>query len=64
MFYSHHSFAENEDIEQGINDYIQSRKMDMLAILPKTHLSEDQASEGRLTRLLTLHTDIPLLVLD
>lgn len=64
MFYSHHSFAENEDIEKGILDYIEKYDLDMLAIMPKTHLKNGEASEGRLTRLLTLHTNVPLLVLD
>lgn len=64
MFYSHHSFHENEDIEKGILDYIVRNDMDMLAIMPKTHLPGSEASPGRLTRLLTLHSNVPLLVLD
>ena len=64
MFYSHHSFEENEDIEKGILNYIDKHDMDMLAIMPKTHLKGNEASEGRLTRLLTLHSNVPLLVLD
>lgn len=63
MFYSHHSFSENEDIEKGILDYIEKHDVDMLAIMPKTHLSKE-ASEGRLTNVLTLHSNVPLLVLD
>ncbi|MCY2686438.1 universal stress protein [Salinimicrobium sp. TH3] len=64
MFYSHHSFHENEDIEKGILEYITKNDMDMLAIMPKTHLPGSEASPGRLTRLLTLHSNVPLLVLD
>lgn len=64
MFYSHHSFAENEDIEKGILDYIEKYDIDMVAIMPNTHLKNGVASEGRLTRYLTLHTNVPLLVLD
>jgi hypothetical protein len=64
MFYSHHSFAENEDIEKGILTYIEKNDIDMLAIMPNTHLKNGVASEGRLTRFLTLHTNVPLLVLD
>lgn len=63
-FYSHHSFSENEDIEKGILEYIDRHEVDMLSIMPKTHLKNEYASEGKLTRLLTLHTNIPLLVLD
>ncbi|MGB7786843.1 MAG: universal stress protein [Salinimicrobium sp.] len=64
MFYSHHSFAENEDIEKGILEYIEKYDIDMLAIMPNTHLKNGIPSEGRLTRYLTLHTNVPLLVLD
>ncbi|WP_373055922.1 universal stress protein [Zunongwangia sp. H14] len=64
MFYSHHSFLENEDIEKGIMEYLDAHKVDMLAIMPNTHLENGNASEGKLTRILTLHTQTPLLVLD
>ena len=64
MFYSHHSFSENEDIEKGILDYIEKYDIDMLAIMPNTHLKDGVASPGLLTRFLTLHTNVPLLVLD
>lgn len=64
MFYSHHSFSESEDIEKGILEYIEKHDVDMLAIMPKTHLNNGNASEGRLTNVLTLHTNVPLLVLD
>lgn len=64
MFYSHHSFSENEDIEKGIKEYIERYDADMLAIMPRTHLNKDNASEGKLTNQLTLHTNVPLLVLD
>jgi nucleotide-binding universal stress UspA family protein len=64
MFYSHHTFHESEDIEAGILNYIKKNDMDMLAIMPKTHLPGDEASPGRLTGLLTLHSNVPLLVLD
>ncbi len=64
MFYSHHSFSENEDIEKGILEYIEKHDLDMLAIMPRTHLENEEASEGRLTRVLTLHSNVPLLVLD
>lgn len=64
MFYSHHSFTENEDIEKGILGYIKKNDMDMLAIMPRTHLKNGEASQGRLTHYLTLHTEVPLLVLN
>ncbi|MDT0687409.1 universal stress protein [Autumnicola psychrophila] len=64
MFYSHRSFLENEDIEKGIMEYLDTHEADMLAIMPNTHLENGNASEGELTRILTLHTQTPLLVLD
>lgn len=64
MFYSHHSFHENEDIEKGIMEYLEANHVDMLAIMPNTHLEEGEASKGSLTRILTLRTQTPLLILD
>lgn len=64
MFYSHHSFLESEDIEQGILEYIEKNDVDMLAIMPKTHLEGERASEGKLTHILALHTNVPFLVLN
>lgn len=63
-FYSHRSFLENEDIEKGIMEYLETHDADMLAIMPNTHLENGEASKGKLTRILTLHTKTPLLVLD
>ncbi|GAA4272845.1 universal stress protein [Aquimarina gracilis] len=63
-FYSHHTFQENTDIEKGIFDYINDKGIDLLAILPRNHATKNKPSEGRLTKLLTLHTEIPLLTID
>lgn len=63
-FYSHHTFQEHTDIEKGIFEYIKDKEIDLLAILPRNHAKKDGPSEGRLTKLLTLHTDIPLLTID
>ncbi|MDR9455795.1 MAG: universal stress protein [Salegentibacter sp.] len=64
MFYSHHSFAENEDILEGIDDYIKKHDVDLLAIMPKTHATTGSPSKGKLTREVTLKSEIPVLVLD
>ena len=64
MFYSHHSFAENEDILQGIDEYIKKHDVDLLAIMPKTHSKTSSPSKGKLTREVTLKSEIPVLVLD
>lgn len=63
-FYSYHSFPESEDIEEGILNYVDKHDIDILAILPRTHLEPGKSSEGKLTRRLTLRTGVPLLVLD
>lgn len=59
-----HAFPQNADIEQGIADYIYQNSIDMLAILPHNHAQKTKPSEGRLTKLLTLRTQIPLLAID
>lgn len=63
-FYSHHVFIENEDVVQGIFDYVVEKEIDMLAILPRNHARKGTPSEGRLTRLLTLQTRSPLLAVE
>lgn len=59
-----HSFPQHTDIEQGITEYVQQHSIDLLAILPRNHAQKTQPSEGRLTKLLTLHTEVPLLAVD
>ncbi|MDT0605749.1 universal stress protein [Croceitalea rosinachiae] len=63
-FYSEHNFEKNQDIEQGILDYIEEKNIDLLAILPRNHAQKTKASEGRLTKLLTLHSTVPVLTID
>ena len=63
-FYEDHSFSKNDDVEQGILDYITEKNIDMLTILPRNHTEKSEPSEGRLTKLLTLHSEIPVLALD
>ena len=63
-FYADHTFTKNEDIEQGILEYIKEKEIDLLAILPRNHTERSAPSECRLTKLLTLHSEIPVLALD
>lgn len=58
-----YAFPKNSDIEQGITNYVNEKNIDMLAILPRNHAKKSKPSEGRLTKLLTLHTEIPLLAI-
>lgn len=63
-FFAEHHFKKDDNIEEGIVDYIGKRNIDLLTIMPRNHLIKAEPSEGRLTRMLTLHSDIPILVLD
>lgn len=63
-FYAEHNFEKNQDIEQGILEYIEEKNIDLLAILPRNHAQKTKPSEGRLTKLLTLHSNVPVLTLD
>ncbi|KAA1246394.1 universal stress protein [Aquimarina sp. RZ0] len=63
-FYSQHVFRESDDVEQGIFDFVANNKIDMVTILPYNHAKRHEPSEGRLTKLLALHTQVPLLTLD
>ncbi len=63
-FYAEHSFSKSEDLEEGILSYVNDKNIDMLAILPRNHVRNTKPSEGRLTKLLALHSSIPLLTLD
>ena len=59
-----YAFPQSTDIEKGIFDYVKKNNIDMLAILPRNHAKKIKPSEGRLTELLTLHTELPLLTID
>lgn len=63
-FYSEHVFIKNPDIVKGILTYATEKNIDMIAILPRNHSSNSQSSEGELTHMLTLHSQIPVLAID
>jgi len=63
-FYSHHAYIKNENVVEGIFDYVDKHEIDMVAILPRKHSKEGTPSEGRLTRILTLQTKTPLLAIE
>ncbi|MFY0654552.1 MAG: universal stress protein [Cyclobacteriaceae bacterium] len=60
----HHSFAKNSDIELGLRSYVDEKNIDILAIMPRNHAKNMEPSEGRLTKILALHSTKPLLVID
>jgi nucleotide-binding universal stress UspA family protein len=53
----------NEDIEEGINDFIARNPCDMLAVIPKHHGFLESLFHKSVTRSLTMHAHLPLLVL-
>lgn len=57
-----YSFPKNSDIEAGINNYVAEKGIDALAILPRHH-SSGKRSNGELTKVLAMHTKVPLLIL-
>ncbi|UXP30964.1 universal stress protein [Reichenbachiella agarivorans] len=60
----HYSFPKNSDIEDGINTYVLAHQIDTLAIIPRIHAVHNPPSKGKLTKVLALHSKIPLLVID
>ncbi|GLU42801.1 universal stress protein [Allomuricauda sp. NBRC 101325] len=63
-FYADHIFKKSDDVEEGILTYIKEKEIDLLTILPRNHAEMSTPSEGRLTMLLTLHSEVPVLALD
>lgn len=51
------------DMEEGVLKYINKANVDLLAIVPENHAQDSTPSQGRLTKLLTLHAEIPVLSL-
>lgn len=60
----HHVFPKNSDIEKGIHDYVKANSIDLLVILPRIHAKKTKPSEGRLVKILTLRSEVPLLSID
>jgi nucleotide-binding universal stress UspA family protein len=63
-FYSHHAYIRNEDVVQGIFEYVDQHEIDMIAIFPRNHSRTENTSEGRLTRILALQSSTPLLAIE
>lgn len=62
-FYEVTPFGREGDMETGVLEYIQKAGIDLLAIVPENHAEGSTPSQGRLTRLLTLHAEVPVLSL-
>jgi len=63
-FYAEHSFIENPDIVKGVFSYTMKKDIDLIAILPRNHTKYTEPSKGELTKMLTLHSELPVLALD
>lgn len=63
-FYESHAFRKSDDLLEAILGFAKEKDIDLLTILPRNHSVKGTPSEGRLTKLLTLKTDIPLLTID
>lgn len=61
----YHKFevVDNENIEEGINDFIATHPCDILAVMPKHHGFLESLFHKSVTRSLTMHAHLPLLVL-
>lgn len=61
----YHKFevVENENVEEGINDFIATHPCDMLAVMPKHNGFLESLFHKSVTRSLTMHAHLPLLVL-
>jgi nucleotide-binding universal stress UspA family protein len=55
--------VDNADIEEGINDFISTHPCDLLAVLPKHQGFLESLFHKSVTRSLTMHAHLPLLVL-
>lgn len=63
-FYADHMFIKNKDVFQGISEYAAAKEIDMIAIFPRNHAKRSDPSEGRLTQILTLQSNTPILAID
>ena len=61
----YHNFevVENENIEDGINEFISTHPCDILAVMPKHYGFLEGLFHKSMTRSLTMHARLPLLVL-
>lgn len=61
-----HSFhlIENEEIVDGINDFVNENKIDMVVMMPHKHSMLETIFQERNTKRMAFHTHIPLLALN
>jgi len=54
-------FLQAEDVEQGLNEFIDLNQIDLLALMPKKHKVLEKLFQGSLTKVMAHHSKIPLL---
>lgn len=63
-FYAERVFIKNKDVVEGILNYASKKELDLITILPRNHSKRSEPSEGQLTQLLALHSQVPVLAID
>lgn len=60
-----HSFhySENDDVVDGVNDFVKAKKIDMVVMIPKSTSVMKSFFHSSNTKRLAFHTDVPLLAL-
>jgi nucleotide-binding universal stress UspA family protein len=53
----------NPSIQDGINQFITAKKIDMLVMVPHQHTFAERVVNGRQTKRMAFHTSVPLLML-
>jgi nucleotide-binding universal stress UspA family protein len=56
-------FAQNEDIADGINEFVSKQKIDMVVMIPHTHSALKNIFQEPQTKRLAFHTDVAILTL-
>jgi nucleotide-binding universal stress UspA family protein len=61
-----HSFhyAENEDVVDGINEYVDENNIDMVAMIPRAHSFFQGLFQEPYTKRMAFHSHVPLLILN
>ena len=57
------NFVENEDIVEGINEFVDEHSADLIVMVPRKHTFFENIFQERNTKRMAFHTHIPLLAL-
>lgn len=60
-----YDIVDGEDIEKTLKRYVQDKEIDLLGVLPRNHKKNKiSESKGKLTKVLSMHTNIPILAVE